>query len=256
MVVLVTLLSLVVALLALLVAGLLRSHAEIVRALHDLGADIGSRSAVRSRVAAAPTSGSRVPSDLVGTSAGGDAVSIGVVGARHSTLLAFLSSGCHTCADFWEAFAETDALDVPGDARLVIVTKDGGEESISKIQKLEPADVPVVMSSSAWKAYDVPVVPYFVFVDGPSRQIIGEGAAPNWGQVGSLLGQALEDAGLVDGDGRPRRHPRVRPRSDADREARVDHALLAAGISPGDASLYPKHAEDLQAPDEPTGRTP
>jgi hypothetical protein len=253
MVVLVTLLGTVVALLALLVAGLLRRHAEIVRALHDLGADIGSRS-VGSEVAAR-TPGSRAPTDLIGTTAGGDAVSIGVVGARHSTLLAFLSSGCHTCAGFWEGFADADALDVPGDARLVIVTKDGGDESTSKIQELEPADAPVVMSSSAWEAYDVPVVPYFVFVDGPSRQIIGEGAAANWAQVKSLLGQALDDAGLVDGDGRYRRHARVRHRNGADREARVDYELLAAGIKPGDASLYPRHADDLQAPDEPVGRT-
>ncbi len=254
MVVLVTILSVVVAMLALLVAGLLRSHAEIIRTLQELGGDIGSRSSVASRAVATPTAGSRVPSDLMGVTPGGDAVSIGVVGARQSTLLAFLSSGCHTCADFWESFACTDALDVPGDARLVIVTKDGGEESISRIRKLAPADVPVVMSNRAWQAYDVPAVPYFVYVDGPSRRIIGEGAAPNWGHVGSLLGQALEDAGLVDGNGRPRRRARVQPRGDAAREARVDQDLLAAGITPGDPSLYPSTAEDLQAPGDPPGR--
>ena len=38
--VLVVLLTAVVALLAVLVAGLLRSHAEILRALHDLGAGL------------------------------------------------------------------------------------------------------------------------------------------------------------------------------------------------------------------------
>lgn len=43
MVVLVTMFSVVVGLLALLVAGLLRSHALIVRALHELGADVGAR---------------------------------------------------------------------------------------------------------------------------------------------------------------------------------------------------------------------
>lgn len=254
MLVLVTILSVVVAMLTLLVAGLLRSHAEIVRALRDLGADIG-RPPIRSDAAAAPTSRTRAPSDVVGTTPNGDAASIGVVGAGHSTLLAFLSSGCHTCADFWGSFEHTGAFDVPGDARLVIVTKDGGEESISKIRKLEPADVPVVMSTSAWHAYDVPVVPYFVYVHGPSRRIVGEGAASNWAQVASLLSQALEDAGLVDGNGRPRRRAR-RPRGDADREARVDQELLAAGIRPGDPSLYPKTAADLQSPPDPPGRSP
>jgi hypothetical protein len=243
----------VVGLLALLVAGLLRSHAEIVPALRELGADVGTRLPARSSSPAAPASGRR-PSDVVGTSPGGDAVSIGVVGARDSTLLAFLSSGCHTCADFWQSFAQPDGLDVPGDARLVVVTKDGGEESISKIRKLEPADVPVVMSSRAWQAYDVPVVPYFVYVDGPSRQIIGEGAAGTWANVESLIGQALEDAGLVDGDGRPRGRVRVRRQSEQDRASRIDAELRAAGIDPGDPSLYPRTADDLQAPaDRPDG---
>jgi len=245
MVVLVTMFSVVVGLLALLVAGLLRSHAEIVRALHELGADVGTRRSARTLPE--PASG-RQPADVVGTSPDGDAVSIGVVGARSSTLLAFLSSGCDTCADFWRAFSHPDGLDVPGDARLVVVTKDAGEESISKIRKLEPADVPVVMSSGAWRAYDVPVVPYFVYVDGPSRQIIGEGAAGTWANVDSLIGQALEDAGLVDGNGRPRRRARVRRQSEQDRASRIDAELRAAGITPGDPSLYPRTAEDLQAP--------
>jgi hypothetical protein len=237
--------SVVVGLLALLVAGLLRSHAQIMRALHELGADVGARPSARSLPE--PASG-RQPSDVVGTSPEGDAVSIGVVGARNSTLLAFLSSGCHTCADFWRSFAHPDGLDVPGNARLVVVTKDAGEESISKIRKLEPDDVAVVMSSSAWRAYDVPVVPYFVYVDGSSRQIIGEGAAGTWTNVESLIGQALEDAGLVDGDGRPRRRARVRRQSDQDRASRIDAELRAAGIAPGDPSLHPRTADDLQAP--------
>jgi hypothetical protein len=251
MVVLVTILSVVVALLALLVAGLLRSHAEILRALQELGADIGSQAPTRS--VPPPTSTSRAPSDVVGLTSGGDAVSVGIVGARHPTLLAFLSSGCHTCGEFWGAFAHVARLDIPGNARLVIVTKDAAEESISKIRKLEPGDVPVVMSTRAWQAYDVPVVPYFVYADGPTRQILGEGAASNWPHVESLLRQALEDAGVVEADGRRRSGARVRPRSDADREARVDQELLAAGIKPGDQSLYPSSADDLEAPEAHRG---
>jgi hypothetical protein len=254
MVVLVTMFSVVVCLLALLVAGLLRSHAEIMRALRELGAEVGTRPPRRSSSVPATSSG-RSPSDVVGTSPRGDAVGVGVAGARHSTLLAFLSSGCHTCDDFWQSFAQPDDLHVPGGARLVVVTKDGGEESISKIRKLEPADVPVVMSSDAWRTYDVPVAPYFVYVDGPSHQIIGEGAAGTWANVESLIGQALDDAGLVDGNGKPRGRVRVRRQSEQDRPARIDAELHAAGIEPGDASLYPRTADDLQAPaDRPDGR--
>src|SRR5215207_3747397 len=100
MAVLVTLLGIVIALLALLVAGLLRSHAEILRALNDLGVDLDPSRAVtgatnrvdaptvRSRsVPARPT---RAAVDIVGETPDHDAVSIAIVGAKHLTLLAFL----------------------------------------------------------------------------------------------------------------------------------------------------------------------
>src|SRR5215211_1178237 len=128
--VLVTLLVVVLGLVVLLVAGLLRSHAEILRALHDLGVSLdpaaspgnhSGGSLVRSVPVAA---GSRKQGrDVAGTTPTGDAVSIAVAHARHATLLAFLTSGCATCLDFWSAFADPRPPDVPGDARLVIVTK-------------------------------------------------------------------------------------------------------------------------------------
>ncbi|MGQ0805372.1 MAG: hypothetical protein ACT4PI_16105 [Actinomycetota bacterium] len=249
MVVLVTLLAVVVALLALLVAGLLRTHAEIIRGLHELGVDLDpdarAASATLSVLPTARAESGRAAADVAGQSPRGDAVSVGVAGSAEPTLLAFLTSGCLTCAGFWEAFGDPDELTVPGDARLVVVTKSGGNESVSKLRTLAPATVPVVMSTEAWEAYDVPVAPYFVYVDGPSGEVVGEGAASNWEQVVSLLSQALEDAGL-DGGGRSRRHRRPRPRGDAAREARADRDLLAAGIHPGHPSLYPRREDDLR----------
>ncbi|MEX1008507.1 MAG: hypothetical protein WD271_11755 [Acidimicrobiia bacterium] len=56
MAVLVTLLGVVIALLGLLVAGLLRSHAEVLRALHDLGVDLD-----RQRTTGAPRPPERLP---------------------------------------------------------------------------------------------------------------------------------------------------------------------------------------------------
>ena len=41
----------------------------------------------------------------------------------HLTLLAFLSSGCATCAGFWKAFRQPDHLGLPAGTRLVVVTK-------------------------------------------------------------------------------------------------------------------------------------
>lgn len=252
--VLVVLLGVVIALLALLVAGLLRSHAEILRSLHDLGVDLDPSHAggTTSRVGAPTVRSRSVPSrperqgvDIAGETPDHDAVSIAIVGAKHLTLLAFLTSSCSTCLDFWDAFAAGEQ-EVPGDARLVLVTKGADAESPGSVRKLTPGiTVPLVMSSDAWDAYDVPVAPFFVLVDGASGSVLGEGAASNWAQVTSMLQQALEDAGLVDGKGRRKAGSSVKFRSDAVREERADRDLMAAGIRPGDPTLYPETVEDV-----------
>ena len=56
MVVLVTLLAVAVGLLSLLVAGLLRSHAEILRSLHELGVDLDPGTRAPSATVSAPPS--------------------------------------------------------------------------------------------------------------------------------------------------------------------------------------------------------
>ncbi len=218
--------SVAIVLLGLLVVGLLRSHAEILRQLHELGAGMDPEATTAGATSPVPAPVRRTTStgyDISGTTPGDEAVRIGVVGARQSTLLAFLSSGCLTCGGFWETFARTDRLAVPGGARLVIVTKGPEAESESRIGELAPASVPVVMSTGAWLEYGVPATPYFVYVDGPSGRILGEGSAQTWEQVRALWSQALAD--------------------DATGEARADRELLRAGIRPGHRSLYPTPTE-------------
>jgi hypothetical protein len=217
--------TVVLILLTLLVAGLLRSHAEILRRLHALGAglhdDVPVESAARPIELRPNASDAFVAaSDLDGAGLRDDALHVSVVGARHRTLLAFLSSGCLTCQGFWDAFADAAALDLPDDIRLVVVTKDAQEESISALRKVAPPDVAVVMSSAAWTDYRVPGSPYFVLVDGPEGRVRGEGTGAHWDQVKNLLRQAADDAG------------------DDRREVRIDRELLAHGIAPGDPSLY------------------
>jgi hypothetical protein len=104
--------------------------------------------------------------------------------------------------------------------RLVIVTKDGADESISTLRRLAPRGVPVVLSSAAWADYNVPGSPYFVLVDGQQGRVRGEGTGSTWEQVQNLFRQAADDA------------------DDASREARIDRELRAHGIEPGDPSLY------------------
>jgi hypothetical protein len=253
MTVLVTLLTVVVGLLGLLVVGLLRSHAEILRSLHELGVDLDPKtSAVRSPVAApvvrrtsSELVAPRVATDLVGVTPDGGVVSIAVEDTDRFTLLAFLTGTCASCHEFWNAFGNDRALTVPGEARLVIVTKDPSVESLSAVRRLAPQGVPVLMSSAAWDAYDVPVAPFFVLVDGWSSHVVGEGAANTWEQVSSMVSQALADEALAD-----RSSANLRRRGAAEREGHVDAVLLAAGIVPGDPRLFPQSADDI----DPWGR--
>lgn len=219
-------LALVVLALGVLVAGLLRSHAEILKALHELGAGLeldrageGPVPVTVDGVAAPRRSDSPVPESLVGTTLDGESVAFSLQGG--GAMLAFLSSGCTACQAFWSAFASGPPA-VPAGARLIVVVRDLDEESESELVKRRPAAVPVVCSSAGWDALDVPGSPYFLLVqDG---RVVGEGAGASWPQVVDLLTQATADAALR-GNG-------------AVRESRDNAALRAAGIEPGHPSLY------------------
>ena len=243
MTVVVVLLAIAVGVLALLVFGLLRTHAEILRTLDRAGISLddeisGSSAGVvpdRSEADASTSpSGAR---DLVGTVPAGGPTKIVVTGVSHFTLLAFLSPGCRTCKRFWEAFESPD-LELPGgDTRLVIVGQDPAHDSESAMAELVPPGVKAVLSSAAWEDYDVPGSPYFALVDGADGRVVGAGSALRWEQLRDLLEQALDDAGLAARSGR--RSPRASARqSGRSRELRADEALRSADIGPGHPSLY------------------
>jgi hypothetical protein len=219
-------LALVVLVLGVLVAGLLRSHAEILKALHELGAGLeldragdGPVPVTIEGVVPPRAAGSAAPESLVGVTLDGESVAYSLQGG--ATLLAFLSSGCTTCQAFWSAFG-TSNPDVPAGTRLVVVVRDLDEESESELRKRRPARVPVVASTAGWDGLDVPGSPYFVLVhDG---RVVGEGSGASWPQVLTLLGQASADAALRG--------------SGSVRESRDNAVLGAAGIAPGHPSLY------------------
>ena len=271
----VVLLALVVAVLGLLVVGLLRSHAEILKRLHQLGAGLDPDEPGPSPSPAPTPVTSRedfqvmpqVPSppdreefggaaDLVGVSPGGDeALSVRIQGVEHDTIVAFLSSGCITCQKFWDAFAKPRKLKLPSGTRLVVVTKGVDGESPSSVASLAPSAFPTVMSTEAFTDYDVPGSPYFVYVHGPSGRVRGEGTGPDWEQVSSLLSQATVDAGLATSLAGQQV---AKPDADAAREARIDQELFEAGVAPGDPSLYsvdavPPIEGDAAASDEHAG---
>jgi len=253
MVALVVLLTMAVGFLGLLVAGLLRSHAEILRGLHDLGVNLDPDGDGRAADAAParrpfethpgvpePRSRETGVFDVVGRDPFDEAVTVAVAGTEHLTLLAFLSSTCLTCRGFWEALG-VGGLEVPAGARPVIVTKGIEAESESALRKLAPRGVTTVLSSDAWREYDVPVAPYFVLADGATGSVIGEGAASSWDQVRNLMEQSLADAGLAAERGRrvtEGERAEAARHTGAAREARIDAELLAAGITPDDPSLF------------------
>ncbi|MFV0316019.1 MAG: hypothetical protein ACK5O2_03535 [Microthrixaceae bacterium] len=268
MTVAVVLLAVVVALLAILVISLLRSHADILRALEELGVSLDPDAldpdALDERAPTRPTTRGRssatggdpvseagtidgVPtpadllgheaSDITGVTPAGDAASIGT--ATGDLLVAFLSTGCMTCHRFWEAFSTGEQLDGDqlGDGtRVVVVTQGVDSESPAKVAELAPPEVSVVMSSDAWEDFGVPVAPYFALVvDG---RVVGEGAAAQWSQVAALLERARGDAALNSG-GTGGRDDQARSRRSVltGNRDRIDTDLLAAGIRPGDPRL-------------------
>jgi hypothetical protein len=210
-------------LLVVLVAGLLRSHAEILRRLGPAGTGDGAVAVPGPRLGAVHREPGAPAPVLAGTTPAGDAIKLSFSGATATPmLLAFLSSGCTTCHRFWERLGEER---LPAGLGLVVVTHDPSRESPSRLRTLAPSGVAVVMSSQAYDNYGVPGAPYFVLVDGGVR---GEGVATTWAALESLLTDAIADAG-EGGAGRAR----------ADR---VEARLAAAGVAPGDPSLYPGSA--------------
>jgi hypothetical protein len=226
MTVLVSVETVLLVLLVVLVAGLLRSHAELLRRLGPAERAQDGPSAPAVPASAARDPGASAPS-LAGTTPAGDAVSLTFAGAASApTLLAFLTTGCTTCAGFWETFAEHR---LPTGVQAVIVAHGTEREQPARLRKLAPAGVPVVMSSAAWEDYEVPGAPYFVLVDGTIR---GEGVATSWHALSSLVGDAIEDQRLAPDS------------TSGPQSARgVDETLAAAGIGPDHPSLYPAGRE-------------
>ncbi len=214
--------GIVIGLLVVLVAGLLRSHAEILRQLHALG---GGELQTESFIPAPRRSGLG-PSPLAnlsGPTPDGGTASIALTGSRGYSLLAFLSSTCTSCQPFWQGLSGD--LDFSG-ARPIVVTKDPGEESPGDIARMASDGVTTVMSSDAWDAFKVPATPYFALVDNATASVVGEGSAANWGRVGEMVSRAISD------------HSHPLHRSTSARKADVDEELKEAGIEPGDHRLY------------------
>jgi hypothetical protein len=196
-----------------LVAGLLRSHAEILRRLGpDGSANPVPRAPERAAGAPAPP--------IAGSTPDADAVALDLAAPGAPTLLAFLSSGCSTCAAFWAGLNEAR---LPAGIQPVVVTRGADRERVRHLRELAPPGVVVVMSSRAWEDYSVPGSPYFVLVDGAIR---GEGVATTWAALGSRVSDAIAERHGTETGGTAR-------------ALSVEHTLAASGIGRDHPSLYP-----------------
>lgn len=220
MVTLVSIETVLLVLLVVLVAGLLRSHATILRRL-------GPEESEPQPLPAPPVSGrgaaERRAPDLVGLTPAGDTIKLAFErGAVGPTLLAFLSTGCSSCSGFWEALADRPQ---PQGVQTVVVTHGSDRERPPRLRSLAPEGLPVVMSSEAWEDYKVPGSPYFVLIDGMIR---GEGVATTWQALTSLVADAIDD------------QREAEQLSAGSRRARsVEETLAAGGIGSDHPSLYP-----------------
>lgn len=244
MTVIVVLLAIVVAVLAVLVVGLLRSHAVLLRHLHDLGVglgdevDPGAPSAPALHAQLRPHAPGRAGADIEGVSPDGEDLALAVAGTAHDTVLVFLSASCTTCQAFWEALAEPGRVQLPAGTRLLVVTQGPEAELPSEVARLAPPGVTTVMSSTAWVDHDVPGSPYVALVEAGTGRIRGSGTGASWEQVAELLQLAEGEGG-----GSASRPPGRRAAADQRREQELDRILLDAGIEPGDPSLYVPQAD-------------
>jgi hypothetical protein len=241
----------VLVVLCVLVGGLLRGYASVLRRLHQLdGGVAGSEHPGRPEFRTAPgvvepagLDTQRIEGrdewaaahDIDGVTLRGEIVSVRTVGVPHDTVLAFLSASCEGCAGFWHELAEA-GWTAPQGSRLLVVTRGADAESPSVLSQLCPPEVDLVMSSEAWSDYQVPGSPYLVVTDGRTGRVKGEGSGVSFSQVGGLIRQSIADA----------RHPAMVHKPDADRrrERDIDRLLLAAGIGPNDPSLFASTEQD------------
>ena len=211
--------------LLLLVAGLLRSNAEILRRLGPPGAEASGATIPQPPVRA--PAGERPAAPLSGPTPSGDAVTLDL-GAAGSppTLLAFLTSGCSTCAGFWETLGEPR---LPPEIQTVIVTHGAERERPRRLAALAPAGVPgghVLGGLGGLRRARI------ALLRARRRRRARRGGRDEL--AGAGLARPRRDRGSGDAAPAP-----SGGRGGSARTRRIDEVLAASGIGPGHPSLYP-----------------
>jgi hypothetical protein len=233
------------------IIALLRSHADILRRLTVLEEGGGGGRAQPASPASPAVGGGEVvtAAAISGTTLDGDSVALSFGSGSPATLLAFLTSGCTSCAPLWAGLREAGDTAALAE-RVIVVTHDSTRESPARVARLAPSGAEIVMSSLAWEDYAVPASPHFVLTDGRGG-IRGRGSALSWSQLETMVDEARDDAGVaaLAGEAAAGRVPASGTteqwrtvRTTEERAARSEQTLARVGIGPGHPSLYPGDA--------------
>lgn len=226
-------LSVVVILLGILVVGLLRSHADILRRLESLGAGLGAGGHDHGQVTLTRRDTGHVAERTVsGVTPDGEPVIVSLGTGTDPTLVAFLSTTCSTCTPFWEGLSSSTMHFGGHRHRVLVVTLGESEESPTRAQAMAKPGVDVVMSSAAWQEFEVPGAPYFALIEPETNRVIGEGSAMTFESLEEFLSDATND-----------RNWDLRTSPPGDESGRIDEELRRAGILPGDPRLYHQKGE-------------
>jgi hypothetical protein len=239
---LVAALTVAVALLAFLVLGVLRSHAEVLAALNGAvssqGGAAGEGVPMPEGVLPPPDGVSDAELDVLnGQDMDLRAVEISVVaGPEAFFLIAFLSTTCLTCMDIWRDVIaggeEGGVIDAGagGRAAVAIALKGRELENLGKARALaDETPVPVVFSQEAWDRLEIPGSPYFALLERRTGRIVGAGSAQTWSQIVSLASDGMLELSVHLGTGRSSGYRGI--------IAREDDELRRAGIEAGHPSL-------------------
>lgn len=228
-------LAVVVALLGILVVGLLRSHADILRQLESIGAGLeGGSHDHSSQITLTRRDSAGVASrQVTGVTPDGEPVVLSLGAGSDPTLVAFLSTTCSSCTPFWDGL-QSSVMHFGGHRhRVVIVTLGESEESPTRAQSMAQPEVDVVMSSSTWNEFEVPGAPYFVLLEPDTGRVVGEGSAMTFESLEEFLSDATNDQQW---------DLQTSQRVESE-ESRIDADLRRAGILPGDPRLYPEKGD-------------
>ena len=135
----------------------------------------------------------RPAADLAGVSPEGQRLEVRLADHGPLVLLAFLTTHCDGCDEFWAGPDEATAVTLPASVSTLVVTK--GPETVDPAEVIRLASgrggTPVIMSDEAWADYQVMGYPFFVLVDASDRCVVGETVGFGWADIADMIHSAI-----------------------------------------------------------------